>query len=386
MQRLFADLPAMVDRIRALRDIIIANIVLIGQTPAPTFQEMLRCRKFMNRLLECEVDECTTDGYRNPIGILRGADPARPPILVAAHMDTHFSRDVDHDYTITADRIIGAGVLDNSVGVGVLASLPLIVKRLGLRFQSDILLAGVIQSLGRGNLRGMRHLVKTWGTPIRGGVCIEGVELGRLNYYSDGMIRGEVTCRIGEEPGAEAGRQPNAILVLHEVIDRILQIRLPQKPHCHIILGRIAGGLEHGINAYEAELGFEIQSNSDAMVKSVYGDISDIVTGVGHEYGLKLALETISNLTAARLPYSHPLVKTAGAVMEALGLTPLGAPAESELSILLARQIPAVTLGLTRGENYHQINSSMEIDPMFTGIAQVLGVIAAIDRELGDDG
>lgn len=386
MQRLFADLPAMVDRIRALRDIIIANIVLIGQTPAPTFQEMQRCRKFMNRLLECEVDECTTDGYRNPIGVLRGADPDRPPILVAAHMDTHFSRDVDHDYTITADRIIGAGVLDNSVGVGVLASLPLIVKRLGLRFQSDILLAGVIQSLGRGNLRGMRHLVKTWATPIRGGVCIEGVELGRLNYYSDGMIRGEVTCRIGEEPGTEAGRQPNAILVLHEVIDRILQIRLPQKPHCHIILGRIAGGLEHGINAYEAELGFEIQSNSDAMVKSVYGDIADIVTGVGHEFGLKLTLETISNLYAARLPYSHPLVKTAGAVMEALGLTPLGAPAESELSILLARQIPAVTLGLTRGENYHQINSSMEIDPMFTGIAQVLGVIAAIDRELGDDG
>jgi acetylornithine deacetylase/succinyl-diaminopimelate desuccinylase-like protein len=385
MERHVEALPAMVDRICALRDIIIANIVLIGQVPAPTFQEKQRCQKFMNRLLECEVDECTTDGYRNPLGIVRGLDPAQPPILVAAHLDTHFSRDVDHDFTITEERIIGAGVLDNSVGVGVLASLPLILKRLGVRFQSDLLLAGVIQSLGRGNLRGMRHLVKTWATPIRGAVCIEGVELGRLNYYADGMIRGEVTCRIDEGQKVEMRHQPNAILVLHEVINQILEIRLPQKPHCHIIIGKIAGGLEHGISAYEAELGFEIQSNSDRMVKSVFTDIADIVTGIGHEYGVELTLETISNLSAARLRYNHPLVKAAGTVMETLGLKPQGAPSESELSILLSRRIPAVTLGLTRGENFHQINSAMEIAPVFTGIAQVLGVIAAIDRGLADD-
>jgi tripeptide aminopeptidase len=70
------------------------------------------------------------------------------------------------------------------------------VRRLDLRFESDVVLAGVIQSIGKGNLRGIRHLLKTWPTPIRGAVCMESGELGRLNYYADGMIRGEIICQV----------------------------------------------------------------------------------------------------------------------------------------------------------------------------------------------
>src|SRR5690606_28353962 len=103
-----------------------------------------------------------------------------------------------------------------------------------------------------------------------------------------------------------------------------------------------------------------------------------------HEYGVEMTLETVSNVNAARLPYTHPLVKAAGEVMHALDIEPVGEPSESELSIFLSKQIPAVTLGLTRGENYHQVDASMEIDPMFTGIAQIIGVIKAIDEGVCD--
>jgi len=177
-------LPEFVDIIRSIKDTIIANIVLIGQIPSPTFKEKKRTMVFMERLAGFQVDECSTDGYRNPIGIIRGTSESKPPIFVVAHLDTLFGKDIDHYYTIGENSITGAGIMDNSVGVGVLASLPEIFRKLNLRFESDIVLAGVIQSLGRGNLRGIRHLLKTWSTPIRGAVCIESDELGRLNYYS----------------------------------------------------------------------------------------------------------------------------------------------------------------------------------------------------------
>jgi len=60
-------LPEFVDIIRSIKDTIIANIVLIGQTPSPTFKEKNRTMVFMERLAEFQVDECSTDGYRNPI-------------------------------------------------------------------------------------------------------------------------------------------------------------------------------------------------------------------------------------------------------------------------------------------------------------------------------
>jgi tripeptide aminopeptidase len=373
------------DAIRGIRETIIANIVFLGQIPAPTFHERQRAIKFMNRLVENHVDECTTDGYQNPIGIIRGQKSDLPPIMLLAHLDTMFSKDIDHNYTITANTIRGAGVLDNSVGVGVLASLPAIFKHLGLTFDSDIILAGVIQSLEKGNLRGMRHLIKTWPTPIRGAICLEGVELGRLSYYSEGMIRCDITCHISEEKGIAYRFKPNAILILHELINQIMAIRLPQKPRSRVIIGKISGGQKHGIIAYEATLGLEIQSDTDRMVKAIFEDIKDMVTGICHEFGVRMELETISNATASRLRYNHPLVKAAGQVMQALDIHTVGEPSESELSILLSRKIPAVTLGLTRGGQYHQPESQMEIEPMFTGIAQVIGVLHAIDSGVCDE-
>ena len=71
--------------------------------------------------------------------------------------------------------------------------------------------------------------------------------------------------------------------------------------------------------------------------------------------------------------------------MEKLDLKPVREASESELSIFLSRKIPAVTLGITRGDNYHSEKAVMEIDPMFKGIAQVLGVMMAIDSGVCDE-
>ena len=71
--------------------------------------------------------------------------------------------------------------------------------------------------------------------------------------------------------------------------------------------------------------------------------------------------------------------------MKTLGLHPITDSSESELSIFLARNIPAVTLGITEGENMHRENASIKINPIFTGIAQVIGVIMAIDSGVCDE-
>jgi hypothetical protein len=210
-------LPDFVDQIKSLKETIISNIVLIGQVPSPTFKEKYRAKVFMERLSEFQVDECTTDGYRNPIGVIRGTSESKPPIFVVAQLDTVFKKDVDHYYSIGGNTITGAGIIDNSVGVGVLVSLPEIFRKLDLSFESDVVLAGVIQSLGKGNLRGIRHLLKTWSTPIRGAICVQSAELGRLNYYTDGMIRCEVECNISTTNGWEYKFKPNAILKVYPI-------------------------------------------------------------------------------------------------------------------------------------------------------------------------
>jgi tripeptide aminopeptidase len=385
MDNFLEKLPAMVAEIKSFREIIITNIVLIGQTPAPTFREKRRSKLFMERLAEFQVDEVTTDGYRNPIGIIRGTHSSKPPIFVLAHLDTFFEENQPINYTIRKNTITGPGILDNSLGVGVILSLPAIFKKLDLKFESDIVLAGAIQSIGKGNLRGVRHLLKTWPTPIRGGICVEGVELGRLNYFSDGMIRGEIHCNLSDEITNIEEYPPNAIIVLNEVINEIMNLKTSQRPHSRIVIGKIEGGANHGKIANEAALGFEIRSDSYKMVKKIYGQIRDIVEGISYEKQVDLNLKTISNLRAARLKYNHPLVKNAAAVLEKLEIKPFSKSTESSLSIFLSHKIPTVTLGITYGENVYKEEATMEIEPMYKGIAQIIGVLKAIDNGACDE-
>jgi hypothetical protein len=121
------------------------------------------------------------------------------------------------------------------------------------------------------------------------------------------------------------------------------------------------------------------------MVKNVYGDIRDIVEGISHENEVDLNLKTISNLKASRLRYNHPLVKNAATVLETLGIKPFSKSTESALSIFLSHKIPALTLGITHGENYYKEKATMEIEPMYQGIAQVIGVLKAIDSGVCDE-
>lgn len=386
MDAILKKLPSFVDQIKSIKEVIISNIVLIGQTPAPTFHEEARTEIFLERLSDAQADYCSTDDYNNPIGIILGkSGGAKPPIFVVAHMDTFFNADLGHNYVIRKNSITGPGILDNSLGIGVLASMPIILRKLKLAFESDIVLAGVTQSIGTGNLQGIRRLLNTWDDPIRGAVIIEGADLGRLSYYSEGIIRGEITCNVSVPEDGEHRYKHNAILILNEVIDEILAMELPQRPRARVIIGKFNGGFKHGVIALNARLGFEIQSNSDDMVKRMYHEMMDIVEGIGHEHRVDLKLNIISNLYPATLKYKHPLVKSTVAIMKRLGLKPASHSSESELSVFLTQNIPAVTLGITDGKNVHVEQATMKIDPMFTGIAQIIGTIMAIDSGVCDE-
>jgi hypothetical protein len=121
------------------------------------------------------------------------------------------------------------------------------------------------------------------------------------------------------------------------------------------------------------------------MVKELYGDIRDIVEGVNKTFAVELKLNRISNLNATRLPHNHPLVKCASRILDRLDVEVLSEPSETALSIFLQNRIPAITLGLTLGDNFHQDGASIEIEPMFKGIAQIPALIMAMDNGVCDE-
>ena len=378
-----------------MREQILTNSILIGQIPpietnvreddVSQVQTNLRVRAYLERLSEMGLQEVTTDLAGNAVGFIRGQTEGNDCIVVAAHMDTVYHFDQEINFSVDSNTISGPGIIDNSISLGVLLSLPEILEHLGISFNFDVLLLGLPKSLGEHNLSGIREFLKNWRRPIKSAIVLEGAELGRLNYFSRAMMRVNINCKIPMISGWENKYGNNAIIILNEIVNRILEIHLPQRPHTQIIIGKIRGGVKHGDLALSASLGLEIESAADIMVQEVYSKIEDIVDSVKHENLIEITIAALSNVNATRLEYTHPLVKTGVACLEALNVKPMIESSESELSIFLNSGIPAITIGMSHGENYHTENAQIAIEPLLTGIAQLIGIIEAIDKGVIDE-
>ncbi|NUQ61411.1 MAG: M28 family peptidase [Pirellulales bacterium] len=373
------------EALRPLRERLLANLVMIAQIPAPTGMEGHRARFLLERFAEAGLSDAAADEAGNAVGRINGRRGDRT-ILLASHLDTIFPASQSHDVVVEADRVIGAGVGDNALGSAVISLMPTVLEHLDIQLQSDLILLGTTKSLGRGNHAGIRFFLDHAPGRIDFGICVEGIQLGRVNFFSIGTARADVICDIRPmtEPSRSYGSE-SALVVLNHVINRILAIALPSRPYTRILLGKMRAGVSYDTDPDRAELGLEIVSHSDEMIEQISRQINDIALEMSARHAVDVALDVFSTTKAGGIAFAHPMVKSVLDVMNQLGIEPDQGHSPSELSELITRRIPAVTLGITRGKSRKREPDYILIDPILRGVAQLVGVVLAIDRGVCDE-
>lgn len=374
-------LPVLRERLTATREMLLANAVMFSEIPAHTFEEAERARFMQDRLIEAGCQNVSTDELGNAVGIHPGTEGKRN-ILLSAHLDTPFSHSVDHAVQVSPDSITGPSILDNALGCAAVATLPSLLESLGIRLRDNLVLLGSVRSLGKGDIEGMRFFLENNPLDIRAGVLCEGGTLGRLSYSSLGVIRGtvDVTVKRGSSGLAAGG----AIPVLNRVLTKLLEIPLPQDPVTQIILGSIYAGTTYNTASRDAHLRFEIRSEGVGVATEVFEQLLAVVGEANAISGATASLRQVGHRKNTEISFSHPLVLSARRILKALEIEEHAAPSTGELSALLGRGVPALVLGLTNGEHRHDYNETIEIEPIFTGLAQLITLLQAIDGGLCD--
>ncbi len=378
-----AELP---DLLKPLRERLLANLVMIAQIPAPTGAEGYRARFLLDRFAEAGLSDAAGDEAGNAVGRVNGRRGNRT-ILLASHLDTIFPATHNHDVTVEADRVIGAGIGDNALGAAIVSLMPTILHHLEIELNSDLILLGSTGSLGHGNHSGIRFFLDHLPETVHCGICVEGIQLGRVNFFSIGTARADVVCAVRpmSEPSRSYGSE-SALVVLNHVINRILGIAMPSRPYTRITMGRVRAGVAHDVEPDHAELGLEIISHSDKMIHQICGEIKDIALEMSARHAVNVTLNVFSTTKAGGIAFAHPMVKSVLEVMSQLGIEPDQGHSPSELSELITRNIPSVTLGITRGgRSRKQEPDYVFIEPILRGVAQLVGVILAIDRGACDE-
>ena len=387
MARKFKEIIEMLPRIRKgameIREILLANLAMIAEIPAPTFGEERRMGLLVQRFSECGLQNCSIDEVGNGVGLVPGEKDNN--ILVVAHADTVFTAGVDHTMNLQADFATGVGLADNSLGLAAVATLPTVLEHLGLELESTLVLMGACRSLGRGDLEGLKFFLNNRAMPLRAGVCVEGCQLGRLSFSSIGMLRGEISVTVPEEYDWTRFGATGAIVTLNEVITQMSRIRLPRRPRTEIVMGSVEGGKSFDTVATQAVLRFEIRSESAVIVGEVSQQINDIVAETAAKTGAQVTLARIARRRPGGISFGHPLARRVRSILRAFDLNARSSPSVSELSAFVERNIPAVTVGITRGEQLNEVGEVIGIKRIATGIAQLVGILLAIDGGFCDE-
>ncbi len=384
VQQIVAELPRMRSAAEQIRETVLANLVMIGEIPSPTGAEAPRVDFIIQRLAESGLQDCSRDEANNGFALLPGTE-GKQTILLAANADTLVEEPEDQTVEIGEDQVVGPFVVDNSLALAGLVALPLLLEKTGIRLRANLLLMAAAGCLGRGNLSGLKTFLAQTSLPVQYGLCLEGVQLGRLNYSCLGMLRGEITARLPDDYDWIKFGASGAILPINDVINQINRIPLPQRPPTRIVFGAIEGGVSYHTIARDTRLRFEARSESLEILNQIREQLDDICEEVSSRSGIAVRLDVVARRAPGGIEIGHPLVKTARAILAALDLTPMMYATASIMSALVDNRIPAVTLGLTTGHRrgaLDEIDESVAIAPMATGLTQIAGLLQAMDGGL----
>ena len=232
---LLDQIPERIKKISEKRDSFLTDTVLLGEIPSPTYGEDERIRAVVDRFRENGLSAPNIDEFGNASAHLPGTE-GQSSILVMAHADSVFSREVRHEIQVGSGHMSGPGIADNALGLAAMIALPRLLDDLGIRLRDDLILVANSRSLGRANLEGASGFLETMSLPARAGICVEGSTLGRLSYSGLGTLRGEITLQVPSDYDWKRFGASGAISHVTGLINQIREIPIPKEPKTQLVL------------------------------------------------------------------------------------------------------------------------------------------------------
>ncbi len=346
---------------------IVDEATAICAVPAPTFAESLRAALVQDLLAEAGL-AAQIDAAGNVVACV-GADG--PALALVAHLDTVFPNLTTIPIVRNGVRLTGPGIGDNALGI---AAMVHVARELAHTPPSrPVLFAATVGEEGLGDLSGVTALLDT--EPIRALIAIEGHGIDCL------AIGGVASIRLRAEfsgPGghswSDRGRG-SAIQALIGAGERALAAAAPAAFN----IGVIEGGTTVNAIAQSATMVIDIRHGDPrivdaarirverALTTALPGDVSVKVTLVGNRPG------------GANRP-NDPLLEAARAARSAVGLGPADEIfASTDANAAFARQIPAVGIGITRGDFAHREDEWIAVPPIAMGVASLLELVRRLD-------
>ena len=332
-----------------------ADLLELAEIPAPSFMEEARGARFMEMLLDLEVDSAWIDAEGNVIGLRRGTG-SDEVVAVTGHLDTVFPEGTDVTVRQRGDTLFAPGIADDTRGLVAVLALLRVLNESDLQTGANLLFIGTVGEEGVGDLRGMKYLFRDGGPRIDSFISIDGTGHENITHQGLGSHRYRVTIRGqgGHSWGAFGLANPaHALGRAIDYLDLAADAITRSGPRTSYNVGRLGGGTSVNSIPFEAWMEVDMRSENPesltridevfhrAMERAV--DEANAQRRDGDE--LTLDLELIGDRPSGEIAESDPFIQRAIAVSQHLGIEPTLGRSSTDANIPISLGIPSITIG-----------------------------------------
>ncbi len=287
------------------------------------------------------------------------------------------------------------GISDNGTGLAALVALARAMNDSAIATRSTILFVADVGEEGEGDLRGIRKLVKTYGSTLRYVVALDGSSTDYIATSALASRRFEIKITgPGGHSWSDFGA-PNPIHALARGIAQFVKLPVPEKPRTSFNVGLIEGGTSVNSIPASASIKVDLRSESEQVLGKLEASLRDCMrTGMQDEMAaarargisswndLDIDTKVLGVRPGGELPTNSPLVTALLAADQHLGNRSRIERSSTDANIPLAQGIPAIAIGAggksdgahSLGEWYNPAGREMGLRRILLTLLQVAQV------------
>jgi acetylornithine deacetylase/succinyl-diaminopimelate desuccinylase-like protein len=372
-------------RIAARDSATIRAQISVSQIAAPTGDERERAEWVAMRLAALGLADARIDSAGNVIATRPGRDEAQP-VLVCAHLDTVFGRDVTLQFRRDGARVTGPGIGDNGRGLAAMIAIAEQIDGVAVRTRRPIVFAATTGEEGAGDLRGAKYLFANLPDEPSAAIALDGAGDERVVHKALGSRRYHIDFRGAGGHSWAAFGVPNAVHAAAAAAAMLASLPLPKTPRTTLSVSRIGGGTSINSIPEEGWLEVDLRSTSAAMLDRFDREVRIIVRAAAQQENARRATSTpplshevmvIGDRPSGELSADHPLVVSALEATQLIDREPELAAASTDANVPIALGVPAIAIGAGgRGGDAHTPGEWYDNTDGPLGIARALTILA----------
>jgi acetylornithine deacetylase/succinyl-diaminopimelate desuccinylase-like protein len=289
------------------------------------------------------------------------------------------------------ERLIGAGISDNAVGLSALLALARALHDAKIKTDLTLVFVANVGEEGEGNLRGMRRLMETYKGRVRAVIAIDGASTDHITAKALASKRMEVTVSgPGGHSWSDFG-QPNPIHALARGIARFVRVRVPAEPRTTFNVGEVSGGTSVNSIPYSASVKVDMRSTADAEIDKLEAALREaVLAGVeeenstarertGRNARLTAQFKVLGVRPGGELPDNSPLLEAVRNADRVLNHRSRIERSSTDANIPLSMGIAAISLGAGgRGGGSHSLEEWYEPAGRELGMKRLLLTVLGV--------